>query len=67
MCGIAGFLDAARSRDDEDLAALATAMAAAIEYRGPDGNGLWTDPAAGVALHIAASQWWTSARPARSR
>ena len=43
MCGIAGFLGNA-------AAALLGRMAAAIAHRGPDGEGLWHDPEAGVGL-----------------
>ena len=47
MCGIAGLWRLAGSRD---LAAQSRAMTDAIAYRGPDGDGHWTDPAAGIAL-----------------
>lgn len=43
MCGIAGVLGS-------DGRALAERMAAAMEHRGPDDSGLWTDDASGVAL-----------------
>jgi asparagine synthase (glutamine-hydrolysing) len=49
MCGIAGlwrFCGAAES----ELAAQSRAMTDAIAYRGPDGDGHWCDPAAGIAL-----------------
>lgn len=48
MCGIAGFLGGGLSaeRAREQLAA----MAAALRHRGPDGEGFWVEPEAGVAL-----------------
>ena len=48
MCGIAGLI-----RQDgagAELAATVAAMSAALAHRGPDHDGLWTDPAAGVGL-----------------
>ncbi len=50
MCGIAGFVDARFSSDDGTLARRVAAMAAPMRHRGPDDAGVWTDPAAGVAL-----------------
>jgi len=49
MCGIAGLwrLDGGRPTE---LAAQSRAMTDAIAYRGPDGDGHWSDPAAGIAL-----------------
>jgi asparagine synthase (glutamine-hydrolysing) len=47
MCGIAGLWQLAGSRD---LAAQSRAMTKAIAARGPDGEGHWSDPAAGIAL-----------------
>jgi asparagine synthase (glutamine-hydrolysing) len=49
MCGIAGVWRFA-GVSAEELAAQARAMTDAIAYRGPDGDGHWSDPAAGVAL-----------------
>ena len=49
MCGIAGFLSPGgfvAGREQHDLAR----MAAAIDYRGPDDQGFWSDAAAGVAF-----------------
>ncbi len=43
MCGIAGFVGKG-SREDIDR------MNAAQAWRGPDGDGIWTDPAQGVYL-----------------
>ncbi len=50
MCGIAGFIDPRGPRDQERDRALAAAMAESLRHRGPDSNGVWTDPAAPVAL-----------------
>ncbi|MGL5137030.1 MAG: asparagine synthase (glutamine-hydrolyzing), partial [Beijerinckiaceae bacterium] len=49
MCGIAGFFLTSPG-DDGALAVRARAMNAAIAHRGPDGDGIWTDGVAGVAL-----------------
>ena len=49
MCGIAGIWRFAGAAAD-DLAAQSRAMTDAIAYRGPDGDGHWTDPAIGIAL-----------------
>jgi len=50
MCGIAGVLDPAVTGRGEELAALAAAMAAPLAHRGPDDEGIWCDPDAGVAF-----------------
>ncbi|HEX4865271.1 MAG TPA: asparagine synthase (glutamine-hydrolyzing), partial [Acidimicrobiales bacterium] len=50
MCGIAGVLDPAWTGDRQDLPALATAMASRVAHRGPDDEGTWSDPDAGVAF-----------------
>src|SRR5258707_15682632 len=47
MCGSAGLWQLAGSRD---LAAQSRAMTKAIAARGPDGEGHWTDAAAGITL-----------------
>jgi asparagine synthase (glutamine-hydrolysing) len=47
MCGIAGLWQLSGSRD---LAVQSRAMTNAIAARGPDGEGHWSDPAAGIAL-----------------
>jgi asparagine synthase (glutamine-hydrolysing) len=49
MCGIAGLM-LARPAAAETLAARANATNAALAHRGPDGEGVWTEPEAGVAL-----------------
>jgi len=50
MCGIAGFLDPRPALGAEALARTAEAMAIPMHHRGPDDAGVWTDPAAGIAL-----------------
>lgn len=50
MCGICGFVDGAGDRPAADIAALVAAMAATLARRGPDGEGVWVDAAAGVGL-----------------
>jgi asparagine synthase (glutamine-hydrolysing) len=50
MCGIAGLFDPALAGARQALEAEAGAMADAIAHRGPDGAGVWSDPAAGLAL-----------------
>jgi len=47
MCGIAGLLGPAGG---PDLRETASRMARAIGHRGPDAEGIWSDPEAGVAL-----------------
>lgn len=49
MCGIAGLIDP-RGIPADRLTAAATAMGDAIAHRGPDGSGLWCDPAVGIGL-----------------
>lgn len=46
MCGIAGLLTA----HNTDLASILKSMAHSLRHRGPDGSGLWSDPAAGVGF-----------------
>ena len=48
MCGISGILDSNRSADW--LAVNAQRMADAMRLRGPDGDGVWADGEAGIAL-----------------
>jgi asparagine synthase (glutamine-hydrolysing) len=49
MCGIAGLMLSHAGPKDK-LAARAAAMNAALAHRGPDGEGVWTEAEAGVAL-----------------
>src|SRR5262245_30027089 len=46
MCGIAGYVRPSGLLD----AGVLQHMVAAIRHRGPEGDGIWTDAAAGVAL-----------------
>jgi asparagine synthase (glutamine-hydrolysing) len=48
MCGFAGFLH--RNGLAHSASEIACAMSAAIRHRGPDDQGIWIDPAAGIAL-----------------
>jgi asparagine synthase (glutamine-hydrolysing) len=50
MCGIAGFLDRSRPRNQDELATTVRAMAETLRHRGPDDAGVWSDAEAGVAL-----------------
>jgi asparagine synthase (glutamine-hydrolysing) len=50
MCGIAGLLDPELIDARQALEAQARAMGDAIAHRGPDGSGVWSDQAAGLAL-----------------
>jgi asparagine synthase (glutamine-hydrolysing) len=49
MCGIAGILLAADAIDTKSLGAIGQMMAS-LRHRGPDGEGLWIDREAGIAL-----------------
>ena len=50
MCGIAGLWRDPEAAQSPGLHTSVAAMAAALRHRGPDDSGVWTDPAAGVAL-----------------
>lgn len=50
MCGIAGVLDLGAATDGERLRRMATGMSEAQTHRGPDANGCWIDPGAGIGL-----------------
>ena len=50
MCGLTGFLGGPRSRDRDESGALLTRMSDAIFHRGPDGGGVWSDPACAIGL-----------------
>jgi len=50
MCGIAGFLDITGQRSELNLLEIAQRMSSALAHRGPDDEGHWADPAAGIAL-----------------
>src|SRR5215210_2551464 len=49
MCGIAGLIERSGATTSV-LEDRARAMASALAHRGPDGSGVWSDAAAGVAL-----------------
>jgi asparagine synthase (glutamine-hydrolysing) len=46
MCGLTGFIEPGRA----DGARIATDMAAAMQHRGPDDAGCWSDPGQGIVL-----------------
>ena len=50
MCGIAGFVDLKRRSGPDELRSIASRMAGCLSHRGPDDQGVWIDPEAGVAL-----------------
>jgi asparagine synthase (glutamine-hydrolysing) len=50
VCGLAGILDPTSSLRGEPLADAVTRMTGALRHRGPDDEGLWSDPTAGIAL-----------------
>jgi len=50
MCGIAGVFDPARATNEDDLRAVAAAMADTLAHRGPDDHDTWVDAAEGIAF-----------------
>ena len=50
MCGIAGAWDLEGRRPSDDLVETVGRMTATLRHRGPDDEGVWTDPAVGLAL-----------------
>ncbi len=50
MCGITGFIDGTRQKDDGALRRTVGLMSDSLAHRGPDGSGVWTDAGAGIAL-----------------
>lgn len=50
MCGVVGVLRSRADATDADLLATVERMQEGLRHRGPDDQGSWTDPAAGVAL-----------------
>ena len=50
MCGLAGFILKTETRDADSMRRQAEAMAQSLRHRGPDGEGVWVDAAAGAAL-----------------
>ncbi|TIP33680.1 MAG: asparagine synthetase B, partial [Mesorhizobium sp.] len=49
MCGIAGILLTSAAANTKPLEAISQ-LTHALRHRGPDGEGLWTDREAGIAL-----------------
>lgn len=50
MCGIAGFFSLKAYRGHDENVACVRRMTDALAHRGPDGDGVWTEPEAGIAL-----------------
>src|SRR3990170_4618111 len=50
MCGIAGLVDLKRKFGLDELRSIAARMADSLRHRGPDAQGIWIDPEAGVAF-----------------
>ncbi|MGH6802317.1 MAG: asparagine synthase (glutamine-hydrolyzing), partial [Methyloceanibacter sp.] len=50
MCGIAGLVELKRRFGPDELRNIASRMADSLRHRGPDDQGVWIDPEAGVAL-----------------
>jgi asparagine synthase (glutamine-hydrolysing) len=50
VCGIAGFVDLDRRLREDDATAVVLRMARALRHRGPDDEGTWVLPEAGVAF-----------------
>ena len=50
MCGLSGVFDGGAAARSGELRAIAVRMADTLRHRGPDGGGVWYDPAARVAL-----------------
>ena len=48
MCGLTGFVS--KEQNASDLEATARRMAERIRHRGPDDDGVWVDPVAGLAI-----------------
>jgi asparagine synthase (glutamine-hydrolysing) len=50
VCGVAGVFETRRDSDQASLEARVEAMSGALRHRGPDDQGVWVDPAAGIGL-----------------
>ena len=50
MCGLAGLLDGDARTEKSELTTAALRMADTLRHRGPDDQGVWADPEAGIAL-----------------
>jgi asparagine synthase (glutamine-hydrolysing) len=49
VCGICGFVEPLGRRSDA-IDGIIRAMSDSLAHRGPDGDGIWTDPSMGIAL-----------------
>ncbi|MDP6564883.1 MAG: asparagine synthase (glutamine-hydrolyzing) [Alphaproteobacteria bacterium] len=50
MCGVAGFLQVDPATPGSEMSRLVRRMADTLRHRGPDSDGEWIDPEAGIAL-----------------
>ena len=50
MCGICGFIDPSGNTTGDALLSVVGSMASRLAHRGPDEEGTWSDPEAGLAL-----------------
>lgn len=50
MCGVAGFFDIRAQTSPVTAEAAARRMISTLDHRGPDAEGVWTDPESGAAL-----------------
>ena len=50
ICGICGFLNSEPDQSDDVLTTVIDGMVDALQHRGPDDTGRWTDPSAGVGF-----------------
>jgi asparagine synthase (glutamine-hydrolysing) len=50
VCGIAGFLDPGRNRGPDAMRRHIVGMTDSLAHRGPDDEGAWADPTAGIGL-----------------
>ncbi len=50
MCGIAGYLDPGNNRGPKSMSRRVFGMTNTIAHRGPDDEGAWVDPDAGIGL-----------------
>ncbi len=50
MCGITGFLDVSKNKDQSSFQAIIAPMMETLRHRGPDDHGEWIDVQRGIAL-----------------
>jgi asparagine synthase (glutamine-hydrolysing) len=48
MCGIVGFFEHSRGRDQAEMKAIAAGMCDRLRHRGPDDDGVWVEPESGA-------------------